>query len=66
MGKGKEVILFNTSNDEKIEEKAIGLAASKRVEGIVLITICKNEKIIESIMESYQIPIIVIDNKLES
>jgi LacI family transcriptional regulator len=64
MRKGKEVILFNTSNDEKIEEKAIGLAASKRVEGIILITICKNEKIIESIMESYQIPIIVIDNKL--
>ncbi len=64
MDKGKEVILFNTSNNEKIEEKAIRLAASKRVEGIVLITICKNEKIIESIMDSYQIPIVVIDNKL--
>ncbi|MBN2073553.1 MAG: LacI family DNA-binding transcriptional regulator, partial [Actinobacteria bacterium] len=64
MEKGKDIILFNTYNDEQIEEKAIRLAVSKRVEGIVLVTICKNEKIIESIMQSFKIPIVVVDNRL--
>ena len=62
--KEKDIILFNTSNDEKIEERAIKLAISKRVEGIILATICKNEEIISSLMENFGIPIVVTDNKL--
>ncbi|MFO7929239.1 MAG: LacI family DNA-binding transcriptional regulator [Candidatus Humimicrobiaceae bacterium] len=62
--KGKELILFNTSNDERIEEKAIKLAISKRVEGIILATICKNETVIKSIMESFGTPFVIVDNKV--
>ncbi len=62
--KGIDIILFNTSNDEKIEERAIKLAISKRVEGIILATICKNEEIISSLLENFGIPIVVTDNKL--
>ncbi len=63
--KGKDIILFNTNNDEKIEEKAIKLASSKRVEGIVLATICKNGGIIKSSMKSFGIPFVVVDNKMD-
>jgi LacI family transcriptional regulator len=62
--KGKDIILFNTRNDEKIEERAIKLAFSKRVDGIIISTICKNEKIMTSLMESFGIPIVIVDNKL--
>jgi LacI family transcriptional regulator len=63
--KGKESILFNTSNDEDIEEKAIKLAISKRVEGIILATICKNNKVIKSMIESFGTPFVVVDNKID-
>ncbi len=63
--KGKDIILFNTSNDEKIEERAIKLAISKRVEGIILATICRNKKIIASLIDNFGIPIVVTDNKLD-
>lgn len=62
--KEKDIILFNTSNDEKIEERAIKLAISKRVEGIILATICKNVEIISSLIENFGIPIVVTDNRL--
>jgi len=62
--KGKDIILFNTSNDEKIEEKAIKLAISKRVEGIVLATICKNGDMIRSLIKSFGTPFVVVDNKI--
>jgi len=63
--KGKDIILFNTSNDEKIEEKVIKIAISKRVEGIILATICKNGDIIKSFMKSFGIPFVVVDNKVD-
>ncbi len=63
---GKELILFNTSNDEKIEEKAIKLAISKRVEGIILATISKNNGTIKSIMEIFGIPFVLVDNKIDA
>lgn len=62
--KGKDIILFNTSFDEKIEERAIKLAISKRVEGLIIATISKNEKTITHIMENFGIPIVVADNRL--
>jgi len=62
--KGYDIILFNTSNDEEIEERAVKLAISKRVEGIILATITKNEKRISSLIENFGIPIVVVDNKL--
>lgn len=64
-GKNKDIILFNTSNDEKIEEKVIKIAISKRVEGIILATICKNGDIIKSLMKSFGIPFVVVDNKVD-
>jgi len=63
--KGKDIILFNTSNDEKIEEKAIKIAISKRVEGIVLATICKNGDMIRSWIKSFGTPFVVVDNKMD-
>lgn len=63
--KGKELILFNTSNNESIEEKAIKLAISKRVEGLILATICKNNQVIKSLMESFGTPFVVVDNKID-
>lgn len=63
--KGKETILFNTSNDEGVEEKSIKLAISKRVEGIILATICKNNSIIKSIIGSFGTPFVVVDNKID-
>lgn len=63
--KGKDIILFNTSNDEKIEERAIKLAISKRVEGIILATICKNNDVIKSIIDNFGIPFVVVDNKID-
>ncbi|MDZ7838486.1 MAG: LacI family DNA-binding transcriptional regulator [Actinomycetota bacterium] len=62
---GKELILFNTSNDENIEEKSIKIAISKRVEGIILATICKNNEVIKSIMKSFGTPFVVVDNKID-
>lgn len=62
--KGYDIILFNTSNDEDIEERAIKLAISKRVEGIILATISKSEKKISSLINNFGIPIVVVDNKL--
>jgi len=62
--KGKDIILFNTSNDEKIEEKAIKIAISKRVEGIILATIYKNGDVIKSLMKSFGTPFVVVDNKI--
>lgn len=62
---GKELILFNTSNDETIEEKAIKLAISKRVEGVILATICKNNNVIKSIIESFGTPFVIVDNKID-
>ncbi|MDD3777604.1 MAG: LacI family DNA-binding transcriptional regulator [Actinomycetota bacterium] len=62
---GKELILFNTSNDENIEEKAIKLAISKRVEGIILATICKNNGVIKSMIHSFGTPFVVVDNKID-
>lgn len=62
--KGYDIILFNTSNDEVIEERAIKLAISKRVEGIILATISKSEKKISSLISNFGIPIVVVDNKL--
>ncbi|MDD3520389.1 MAG: LacI family DNA-binding transcriptional regulator [Actinomycetota bacterium] len=62
--KNYDIILFNTSNDEDIEERAIKLAISKRVEGIILATISKNEKKISSLISNFGIPIVVVDNKL--
>ena len=62
--KGKDIILFNTSNDEKIEEKAMKIAISKRVEGIILATICKNGNIVKSIIKSFGTPFVVVDNKI--
>ncbi len=62
--KGKDIILFNTSNNEEIEERAIKLAISKRVEGIVLATILKNEKKLKNLIDNFGIPIVVTDNKL--
>lgn len=61
----KDVILFNTSNDEKSEERSIRVAISKRVEGIILATIFKNKGIINSIIENTDIPFVLVDNKLE-
>lgn len=63
--KGKDIILFNTNNDEKIEEKAIKLAISKRVEGIILATIYENGDKIRSLMRSFGIPFVVVDNKID-
>lgn len=63
--KGKDIILFNTNNDEKIEEKAIKLAISKRVEGIILATIYENGDKIRSLMESFGTPFVVVDNKID-
>ncbi|MDD5659696.1 MAG: LacI family DNA-binding transcriptional regulator [Actinomycetota bacterium] len=62
--KGYDIILFNTSNDEDIEERAIKLAISKRVEGIILATISKSEKKISALINNFGIPIVVVDNKL--
>lgn len=62
--KQKDIILFNTSNNENIEEKAIKLAISKRVEGVILATIYKKNKIIKSIIENYEIPFVIVDNKI--
>ncbi|MBC7333408.1 MAG: LacI family DNA-binding transcriptional regulator [Actinobacteria bacterium] len=63
--KGKDIILFNTSNDERIEERAIKLAVSKRVEGIILATICRNHNVIESLVEEFGIPLVIVDNKID-
>lgn len=63
--KEKDIILFCTLNDEKMEEKALELAISKRVDGIILITICKNENTILSLINDFGIPIVVVDNKLK-
>lgn len=62
--KDYDIILFNTSNNENIEKRAIELAISKRVEGIILATISKNEKKISALIKNFGIPIVVVDNKL--
>lgn len=63
--KGREIILFNTSNDEKVEEKAIRIAIAKRVEGIVLATISKNNNVIRDNIKSFGVPFVIVDNKID-
>ncbi len=60
----KNIILFNTSADEGIEKKLIRLAISKRVEGIILATISKDVKEIEKFIQTFGIPIVIVDNKI--
>jgi DNA-binding LacI/PurR family transcriptional regulator len=62
--KEKNIILFNTSSDEAIEKKLLRLAISKRVEGIILATISKNVKDIEKFINTFGIPIVIVDNKV--
>ncbi|MCE5329220.1 LacI family transcriptional regulator [bacterium] len=62
---GKDIILFNTSNEEELEEKEIRLALSKRVEGIILATISKNVSPISTLINNFGIPFVIIDNKIK-
>jgi len=62
---GKDIILFNTSHQEEIEEKEIKLALSKRVEGIILATISKNINPISNLINNFGIPFVIIDNKIK-
>ena len=63
--KDKDIILFNTSFNEAIEKKLIRLAISKRVEGIILSTISKDAREIRDFIETFGIPIVVVDNRID-
>ncbi len=48
-----------------IEEKAIKIDTSKRVEEFILTMVCKKNKIIKSIIKSFHMPFAVVDNKID-
>jgi len=60
--KGLEVILLNTSFDEKIEENAIDIAVYKNVEGIILATVSRNINNIAKKIKNFDIPFVLVDN----
>lgn len=61
--KNIDLILFNTNNEPELEKKSLEVALSKRVEGIILATINDSEALVTQIIERYNIPIVLIDNK---
>jgi LacI family transcriptional regulator len=64
--KNIDLILFNTNNDPGLEKKSLEIALSKRVEGIILASIIGSEELVEQIIERYNIPIVLMDNKLNN
>lgn len=63
--KDKDIILFNTNNDSETEKKLIRLAISKRVEGIILVTIRKEAQDLKTMIERFGIPFVLVDNKVD-
>ena len=61
--KNIDLILFNTNNDPELEKESLEIALSKRVEGIILVTIGGSEELVARIIERYSIPMVLIDNK---
>ena len=63
--KNIDLILFNTNNDPELEKKSLEIALSKRVEGIILATINGSEELVSQVIERYNIPIVLVDNKVD-
>ncbi len=60
----RNIILFNTKSDEILEEKYLRIAASRKVDGIILATISNNPIQIRKLIDQFDIPIVIIDNKI--
>jgi len=58
---GYSVILCDTEENEKKEEIYLNLLTEKRIDGIVLATVSKNNKTLNKLLES-GLPVIFIDN----
>lgn len=62
---GYSLILYDTDNDIKEEEKAINLLRSKQVDGIILSLSQKNKNILKK-LEEKNYPIVQIDRKIKN
>ena len=62
---GYNILISFTRGESKHEIESLKLILSKRVDGVVLATVGETEKYIEKILDSYKIPIVVIDNKTD-
>lgn len=61
----KNIILFNTGFNQKLEIELLNLAISRGVDGIILGTVSKSGDCINEIINKNNIPIIIIDNKID-
>ena len=62
---GYNILISFTRGESKCEIESLKLILSKRVDGVILATVGETEKYIEKILDSYKIPIVVIDNKID-
>jgi len=63
--KNKNLILFNTDRDPKLEMELLRLALSKRVDGIIFFATSKDENGIKKMINEIDHPIVIIDNRID-
>ena len=59
---GFETVIYNTNYLPEEEEKAMDFFISKRIRGLVLMSIQSEFKYLKSIIENHKLPVVVIDN----
>lgn len=59
---GFETVIYNTNYLAEEEEKALNFFISKRIRGLVLMSIQREFKHLKSVIENHRLPVVVIDN----
>lgn len=59
---GFETVIYNTNYLVDEEEKALDFFISKRIRGLVLMSIQREFKQLKSVIENHRLPVVVIDN----
>ncbi len=60
--KGFETVIYNTNYLPEEEESALDFFISKRIRGLMLMSIRREFKRLSSIIENHRLPVVVIDN----
>ncbi len=61
---GYSVIMSSTKETEESEADSINLLVSKRVDGIILVSVGTTGALLKSIMERHKIPVVLIGNRV--
>ena len=59
---GYEIVLYNTNYIEDEEEKALDFFISKRIFGLILMSIRREFDSLRKLIDSYNLPVLILDN----